>query len=543
MNNEETHTLVCSDCNCEIQNNEAYEIEDERGETRTLCESCYNHYNTCASCGCQVYENDCIYSNDGDCYCENCYHNTFTTCENCGYEIAYDYANYYNNCYYCDDCYNDLDTYDDYIIKSYHNRDIPITFKYLDNELVNGLTKDDLIYYGFELEIENKECKDNNEMANEIRNKYRYLELVFEYDGSLNNGFEIISQPMTMAYIKEHKNDIKEILDLLKENGFASHDTNTCGLHIHFSRVAFKDNEDKNIQKLELFFETFKNEIKTFSRRTRFNYCAFLSDMNITDLKNNDKYFKSGTILKDYYYDYRGHSIAINTQNANTLELRIFKGTLKYETFMATLEFANNLVLSIKNKPTRKISFTNVINYQETEYLKRYCEEKNIYNSTYLNDETKNVFKELDNKRLAVNEKNKTCKNVIIDLTKQLTKIVLELNNKLSDIDTLDFTNNDIRATYETLYNLNCYINSTINTINSSSYFRDLDTSRDIKDCYRNYLSLETNNTNATRKIDDLLSDLRYIECDSDTKEKLKDIRNQLTNIMNNLNNGIEVEQ
>ena len=406
MENENTHT--CFDCGNIIESENFF--ENDGGEE--ICESCAEHYVTCYDCGNITHEDNVICDNDGNAYCEDCYDNNYTRCYDCDCELDRDYAligedngepycdccyhDHYTSCadcgnyhdinnmhydedideYYCEDCY-DMEM-DENVIKGYHNRDIPITYKYLETEINDNITINDLLYFGTETEVENvKHTISNNEMARKIRQDFRHLDLVFEHDGSLSDGFEIISQPMTMAYIKEHKEDFKKIFELLVENGFASHDTRTCGLHIHFSRNIFADNEEKYLQKLALFFDTYKNEIKTFSRRTSFNWCAFASDSMANNSIDN-RYLKSGLVLKDYYKDNASHHIAINNGNSNTIEIRIFKGTLKFETYMASLEFVNNLVLSIKNKTTRKINFNNVINYKETEFVKEYCESKNI---------------------------------------------------------------------------------------------------------------------------------------------------------------------
>lgn len=568
----EENTHICSDCN-EIITGEVYE-NDEGGE---ICEGCSENYITCCNCDNIIHKDNAIWDEGGyNVYCESCYDDIFTRCVRCDCEIERDnaYIGEDDNEYYCNDCYNDnytscencgdyhhfdnmtyIDEYDGYycencyaefmegnVIKGYHNRDIPITLKYLDTEILEGMTKDDLIYFGTETEVENKGGSiSNNEMARKIRQEFRELELVFEEDGSLNNGFEIISQPMTMNYIKANKDKFKKMFEMLQENGFASHDTRTCGLHIHFSRVAFKDDEEKCLQKLALFFDTFKEEIKTFSRRKDFNWCSFASD-NMKNSSINDRYLKSGLVLKDYYKDNASHHIAINNGNTNTIEIRIFKGTLKFETYMASLEFVNNLILSIKNKNTRKISFNNVINYKDTEYLKEYCESKNIYNGTYLNDETKNVFKELDTKRKKLNDSNKVCKDNIIDITKKLMKISSELNDILNN-ENLEL-NQDLIDIYNTIGNINDTIKNIVSSVNNTRNFIDNDTNIAIENCYKEYLG--DNSCRALNTFKNVIENLKYISCYDEigTKEKIRELITSASelynNIQNNINNNVE---
>ena len=59
----------------------------------------------------------------------------------------------------------------------------------------------------------------------------------------------------------------KEELQIAKDNGFRSHNTNTCGYHIHFNRSFFEDKEDECIAKLLYLVEKFWDELVKFSRR------------------------------------------------------------------------------------------------------------------------------------------------------------------------------------------------------------------------------------------------------------------------------------
>ena len=306
------------------------------------------------------------------------------------------------------------------IIRSYHCRDIDLEYKYLASELesVNG-NLDNLLYFGFELETQKIDTyptlDEMNEDAKYIRRNFRNLGLCFQKDSSVSYGFEIISEPMTSGFIQENKNKFKKILDYLKEKGYSSHNGGNCGLHIHVSKKYFGDNEDeqdKMLRKLILFTETYKDELGRFSRRNNFHYCQFTSNRYANNYTNvEDRYLKSSKVLKDMNKSCDRYQV-INTENTNTIEIRIFRGTLKYETFMATLEFVNNLITMIKEKETRKISFDSVINYKETEYLKQYCENKNIYNSTPMNDLSSAVEKELQTKKEKLNKANKEFQDI-----------------------------------------------------------------------------------------------------------------------------------
>ena len=357
------------------------------------CESCYNDlFVTCEDCGEPISVDDAYYY-DGTPYCDECYTNCFTRCAGCENDIPNNETYYDDNtdCYYCEDCYRELTNN---IIKDYHERDIDLDFK----KLASDNTE---LYLGFELEVENGNVDndDRNNDARYIRTHFPELGLCFEHDGSLDYGFEIISQPMTMNYIYEHKEDFKAILKYLDDKGYQSHNGGRCGLHVHISKKAFgevaSDTLDKNIKKLLLFTETYKNELITFSRRQNFHYCEFISSKikSNYDNMNKDIYYKSAEVLQGLNKRINRYQV-VNLENSNTIELRVFRGTLKFETFMATLEFVNSLVEVIVNKAIRKINFDKVVTHDKRALdLKEYCDSKGICNSAYMVDESENVKK------------------------------------------------------------------------------------------------------------------------------------------------------
>ena len=65
--------------------------------------------------------------------------------------------------------------------------------------------------------------------------------------------------------------DMNQLCDIVKKHGFKSHNTSTCGLHIHASRELFgKDTTEQEltIAKIILLFNRFfDDEIVKFSRR------------------------------------------------------------------------------------------------------------------------------------------------------------------------------------------------------------------------------------------------------------------------------------
>ena len=143
---------------------------------------------------------------------------------------------------------------------------------------------------------------------------------------------------MTLDY---HINQMpwRAILNKAVAKGYLSHQAGTCGLHVHISRNALGANyeeQEATIAKILYFYEKFWNEILTFSRRTesQVEHWARRYGGGIINPKETLKHAKNS---------HMGRYAAVNLENEATIEMRIFRGTLRYKTFMATLQFVDLL--------------------------------------------------------------------------------------------------------------------------------------------------------------------------------------------------------
>ena len=97
-------------------------------------------------------------------------------------------------------------------------------------------------YFGIELEIDGAGKDDDYaEELLDIANAHADL-LYIKTDGSLDDGMELVSHPCTMDY---HINEFpwEDIMHSAVHQGYRSHQTSTCGLHLHVNRNAFSDNQ------------------------------------------------------------------------------------------------------------------------------------------------------------------------------------------------------------------------------------------------------------------------------------------------------------
>jgi len=148
----------------------------------------------------------------------------------------------------------------------------------------------------------------------------------FERDGSIGEGFEMVSQP---AGLDVHRDRLGRFLNNSQlKMGFRSHEGGACGLHVHVGREFLTQGQ---IYRVQSFLNDVRNEalIRAIARRYDNNYCRFkpqLAKFTIHGKHSTERYE------------------ALNVTNPDTIEFRIFRGSLRYESVMAALEFVNSLL-------------------------------------------------------------------------------------------------------------------------------------------------------------------------------------------------------
>ena len=315
-------SITCCNCGCVIDQNDVDEItlvDDDY-----VCKDCLSDYFCCCDDCNRLVHQDNIYFVDSfeeRTICENCFERNYFRCDSCE-EI-------YHNSYYggdgcCENCFDNRNEF----LHDYDYKPKPIFYG----------DKSDL-FFGIELEIENK----NGDIGDVIDNLPDFV--YAKADGSLDDGLEIVSHPTTWSWLKENREKWDEILKL-RDAGFLSYQTSTCGMHVHLSRKAFGA---LHLYKfLKLFFEN-RDFVLLVSRRKikSLNQWASLE----TDENLVYKVKKGNDHTKRY--------TAINLENSTTVEIRIFRGTLSLVGFWRNLEFCKAAYDYTKNESTKDISAYN----------------------------------------------------------------------------------------------------------------------------------------------------------------------------------------
>lgn len=338
---ETENALVCSACLNEFDADDGIYFDDQ-----DLCPDCADELTgICSCCGERVWLED----NAGDAntvLCQRCYENHYTTCESCGAII------HFNDAYrtddddgdYCWECYNSHQS-KKRAIHDYSYKPDPIFYPTFDaHEL----------FLGVELEIDGGgEDSCNAEEILKIANRqeeYMYI----KHDGSLDDGMELVSHPANLDY---HMKCIPwtDICKKAVELGYTSHNAGTAGLHVHVSRSTFGRNyqeQEDVIARILYFVEAHFNEMLRFSRRTEAQLNKWASRYGYKD--------KPKDILEHAKNGNTGRYAAVNIQPYDTVEFRIFRGSLKYTTFAAALQIVDQIcraALSMSDDKFRKMSW------------------------------------------------------------------------------------------------------------------------------------------------------------------------------------------
>lgn len=352
MNNISLRLFRCNNCG-------SYYNHRKHNETvngLNLCPFCYERIEMCYECDRQYigdYCNHChfrcescgdVCSNDEessqDRVCQSCYDNY--SCSICG-----------EYCYNEDDLSEHIDRYHDNTnvnIHDYNYKPHANFLRGLDEKRINHMR-----YFGCEIELEySNNSKTGLNCLADIADDTCYLKT----DGSLNHGVEIVTHPATLKYWKQ--GFLRDELKSLDDYGYKSHDTGTCGLHVHVSKNSASES---TWVKVALFWYHHDSFIKAICRRGNNGFCE-KKDVKLDDPR--EKVINSYTRYE-----------SINFRNDHTVEFRQPKGTLNWSTLLATISIIDLLIkFASKQKPETMIDPDTVNLFKD--YVKKH--DKTTYN-------------------------------------------------------------------------------------------------------------------------------------------------------------------
>lgn len=317
-----------------------------------VCLECWENGSTCEDCGQRFPERIDWHEISGEYWvCDGCYE---------AYSYCVDHERNYR--YECPDCQEDERVGQGYIHSYGYKPDPYFTvapeesenwdarkaydldywrvsrFVREDGRLIHVNTKaKPVVFLGFELEVE-APSGSLGEGAAILGQGWRDF-LYLKQDGSLTHGMEIVSHPLTL---RAHKQLIDwSFLDKLRDLGFTSFRTNTCGLHVHVNRACF--DSDAHMYKFGKLFADNPTPMQRLGGRDSSRWGTF------------DRLGKSIRSGIKRSYDTNRYQ-AVNFQNPQTLELRFFKGTLRDKRVWSALELTDAAV-----EYTRQLSTSTIV--------------------------------------------------------------------------------------------------------------------------------------------------------------------------------------
>lgn len=215
-------------------------------------------------------------------------------------------------------------------------------------------TREEGPYMGVELEVEVTEDTSVHDCVDYARNLIGNF-VTFKSDGSLDNGFEMNSAPATLNTHKEYwprllRSDLISCL--------SSFETDTCGMHVHLDLKALNPIGFAYITRF-MFNDRNKDFLRRVAGRKPNNYCMYPGEYN----SGYDGFWAG---LADDRFTNTRYNI-LNLQPAQTIEFRLFKGTLSERGLLKNVEFVDSLA----QFGNQQASLTSPIDVREyAEYVK-----------------------------------------------------------------------------------------------------------------------------------------------------------------------------
>jgi len=235
------------------------------------------------------------------------------------------------------------------------------------------------VLLGLELEMEIKDnyCRDERAgiLLEGIGEYNDSLYALCEEDGSLEHGFEMVTAYTGLDVHAEQLAFFKSGL-----RGAISHDSDNCGLHVHICKA---DMSTLHGAKMILFINDQANQklIKAIARRDDSSYAKFKNKQGDRDwLKSAVGCETKRSQLRNLNHD---RYEALNFKNDKTIEFRLFKGSLVYETIMSCLEFTYATWFFTRESSTKNMTIDGCLkficaneNRGDTKFLRAYLKAK-----------------------------------------------------------------------------------------------------------------------------------------------------------------------
>lgn len=314
----------------------------------------------CKHCGNSLDMRYARVTEDGDMICSDCYEVYYVSCSNCGAAIKAG-----ENRRLCKDC---SDIIYRKPLNSYSTKPFPVFKgkKYSDNRLSR--------FYGLELEYSYTPAI----LAYSLFNKeYKGKFLYNKSDSSLDDGVEIVTSPLDKQTLTELLGRMNE--GLAKIGSIRNYNKN-AGIHIHVNRAS--------IDSLTVYKLSYLLNMSATEDEKRIIY--YISGRNRTSTTKTSKYHYA--IVGDDYTQTRAcrsgdRYRALNLNNSNTIEFRMFASTTKVKNILMYVDFVDDLIEYASRFSFKNMNISSFINWEKSncknDLIKKRINNFERYNNTF----------------------------------------------------------------------------------------------------------------------------------------------------------------
>ena len=233
-------------------------------------------------------------------------------------------------------------------VYDYHYKPNALFHRVYKNELVISEFGKKYRHYGVEIETDARPGRilTTDKLASLCklisRGKTDYEKLLYViYDSTCS--FEFVSHPFTWKYFNKYGKDVfKNLFNVLKSDGFYSQNASDSGIHIHVSKASIK--RTSIIKVLSLIYNKDNYDfILDVSQRDEDRLSNWASiDLDLGGIKNPLTYLARHSNDRGRIERVIERSTAINLTPSNTIEYRLFNGSLNLNTLTKNIQFVKS---------------------------------------------------------------------------------------------------------------------------------------------------------------------------------------------------------
>lgn len=278
---------------------------------------------------------------DGSSYiCADCASRYYTRCRECGrYFIP-------NGSSKCHRCSNDVYTKD---INSYGTKPIPV-FKNIEDS--SNESEKNKRYYGLEMEFN---YTDPHRVRMKAKKLYNNKYLYNKADSSIYSGVEVVTSPLDKGSVEYVLNNFEKSFEYIRNNENYTHN---AGIHIHVNR---KSIHPMVRYKLFMLLNN-KMSIKDKNMLYYLSGRVMKENLSLGKIEVDDHYYTAGKGTINYKKSSDRYQ-AINVNNYNTFEFRLFKSIADKDTILSYVELVDTMVDFCGETGVKNITIANYIIY------------------------------------------------------------------------------------------------------------------------------------------------------------------------------------